>query len=112
VRVVTLDPPESAECVPTNIHIYVSTKPWLVLYPDLPVVDDHYDIEEIWPPENLKRRKLYMRRFWRIELRSLFDLIERLVNLRLKWASVAKFVYERQQQMISHGVFIMLNRAC
>lgn len=54
IRVGTLDEPDR---FPPNVHIYTSTKqPWVVLPPDAMVVDEYYETEEIWSPENLERR--------------------------------------------------------
>jgi hypothetical protein len=55
VRVGTLDDPDR---LPPDIHIFTSTKqPWLVLPPGQEVVAEFYDLEGIWRPESLERRR-------------------------------------------------------
>ncbi|WP_395685385.1 GFA family protein [Caenimonas koreensis] len=54
IRVGTLDNPD---VLPPDIHIFTTTKqPWVVLPPDVPVMDEYYDANAHWPPESLERR--------------------------------------------------------
>ncbi len=53
VRVGTLNEPWR---LPPDIHIYISTKqPWMTLPPDVPAVQEFYDIEQVWSPASLER---------------------------------------------------------
>jgi len=55
IRVGTLDNPGR---VPPDVHIYTSTKaPWLTLPPGALVVDEFYNIDEVWSEESLRRRQ-------------------------------------------------------
>ncbi len=55
VRVGTLDDPDR---LPPDVHIFTSTmQPWVVLSPEVPVVAEYYDREQLWPAESLARRK-------------------------------------------------------
>jgi hypothetical protein len=52
---------DQPDLVPPSIHIYTSTKqPWVILNPDLPAIEEFYDIQKTWPPESLERMKLFM----------------------------------------------------
>jgi len=54
VRVGTLDEPDR---LPPDIHIFTASKqPWVLLPPDMPVVDEYYKASERWPRESLERR--------------------------------------------------------
>ncbi|MFZ6734563.1 GFA family protein [Undibacterium sp. Ji42W] len=54
VRVGTLD---QAGSLPPDVHIFTATKQaWLTLSGDIPVVEECYDRQQIWPPDSLARR--------------------------------------------------------
>lgn len=54
VRVGTLDEPDR---LPPDIHIYTASKqPWVVLPPDIPVVEEYYETADMWPADSLARR--------------------------------------------------------
>jgi len=55
VRVGTLDNPN---LLPPDIHIFTASKqPWVVLPSGTPAVPEHYDREQYWPEESLRRRE-------------------------------------------------------
>jgi hypothetical protein len=55
VRVGTLDDPSS---VSPHAHIFTRSKqPWVNLDGGAPAFDVFYDMEKLWPPESLARRK-------------------------------------------------------
>lgn len=54
VRVGTLDDPDA---LPPDIHIYTGSKqPWVVLSGAVPIVEEYYRAEEVWPEQSLARR--------------------------------------------------------
>lgn len=54
IRVGTLDNPGT---MPPDVHIYTSSKqPWVTLPDNVPVVEEYYRTDEIWPAESLARR--------------------------------------------------------
>ena len=56
VRVGTLDEPDR---LPPDIHIFTSSKqPWFALPPGAKAVEEFYDLEKVWAPESLERRRL------------------------------------------------------
>ncbi len=56
IRVGTLDNPD---LLPPDIHIYTSTKqPWVILPEGAPAVDELYDFNAVWSPENVERRNI------------------------------------------------------
>lgn len=56
VRVGTLDDPDR---LPPDIHIFTSSKqPWVTLPPGARAVPEFYDLETVWPPESLERRRI------------------------------------------------------
>ena len=57
VRVGTLDEPDR---LPPDVHIFtMSRQPWVNLVPGAPAFEEFYDIEALWPPASLERRKVY-----------------------------------------------------
>ena len=55
IRVGTLDEPDR---LPPDVHIFTAAKqPWVVLPPDIPAFDEFYDPSEVWPEQNLARRR-------------------------------------------------------
>ena len=53
VRVGTLDEPDR---LPPDIHIFTSSKQsWVVLPPDIPVVEEYYETSNMWPADSLAR---------------------------------------------------------
>ena len=53
VRVGTLDEPDR---LPPDIHIFTMSKqPWVVLSPDVPVMEKYYDRDREWPAPSLER---------------------------------------------------------
>ena len=55
LRVGTLDAPAA---LPPDVHIYTASKlPWVTLPGDVPAFEAYYDMEELWPPESLARRR-------------------------------------------------------
>lgn len=57
VRVGTLDDPDR---LPPDVHIFTESKqPWVVLPAGTPAFAEFYDIETLWPPASLERRKVY-----------------------------------------------------
>ena len=51
----TLDDPAA---VTPDVHIFTRSKqPWVQLPPGVPAVEVYYDMQELWPPESLARRK-------------------------------------------------------
>jgi hypothetical protein len=55
IRVGTLAEPDR---LPPDIHIYTASKqPWVILPPDMPAVEEFYDLSKYWPPESLERRR-------------------------------------------------------
>jgi len=58
IRVGTLDNPD---LLPPDVHIFTSTKqPWVNLSPDELAVEEFYDYQKVWKPENLKIRELLL----------------------------------------------------
>ncbi|RMC30586.1 GFA family protein [Paracoccus alkanivorans] len=56
LRVGTLDDPA---CCPPDVHIFTSTKlPWVILSGNIPVMEEYYDREALWPAASLERRKV------------------------------------------------------
>ncbi len=56
VRVGTLDEPGR---LPPDIHIYTSTRlPWVVIPKGARAVPEFYDLENVWSPESLERRRI------------------------------------------------------
>ena len=54
VRVGTLKEPWR---LPPDVHIYTSTRqPWVTLPPDVPAVQEFYDIDQVLSPASLERR--------------------------------------------------------
>ena len=55
VRVGTLDDPSTLS---PDVHIYTRSKlPWVRLPEGAPAFEEFYDIEKLWPPESLERRR-------------------------------------------------------
>ncbi len=55
VRVATMDEPRKHS---PDVHIYTSTKlPWVVPPPGARVVPEFYDLESVWSPKSLERRR-------------------------------------------------------
>ena len=55
MRVGTLDDPSA---LAPDAHIFVRSKlPWVRLPPDVPAVEVYYDMDALWPPESLARRR-------------------------------------------------------
>ncbi len=55
VRVSTLD---DAHAVAPDVHIFTRSKvPWVTLPPEQLAFDIYYDIEAVWRPDSLERRK-------------------------------------------------------
>ncbi len=55
VRIGTLDNPDQ---FPPNAQIFTASKqPWVTLNPDIPSFEIYYDMNELYPPESLKRRE-------------------------------------------------------
>ncbi|KIM94390.1 hypothetical protein OIDMADRAFT_21407 [Oidiodendron maius Zn] len=53
IRVGTLDQPDR---FPPDIHIYTASKqPWVALSPNVPQVDEFYELEKYWPMQSLER---------------------------------------------------------
>ena len=60
VRVGTLDEPDRC---PPDIHIFTSSKlRWVTLPPDARSVPQFYDLNAVWSPESLERRRLMRER--------------------------------------------------
>jgi hypothetical protein len=60
VRVGTLDDPDR---FPPDVHIFTMSKqPWVSLAGGAPAFDAFYDIETLWPPESLARRRAWRAR--------------------------------------------------
>jgi hypothetical protein len=56
VRVGTLDEPD---LLPPDVHIFTASKqPWVVLPEGAPAVAEYYDMNKLWPPESLERRRI------------------------------------------------------
>ncbi|MDX2219743.1 MAG: GFA family protein [Burkholderiales bacterium] len=54
VRVGTLDDPDRC---PPGAHIFTQSKqPWVKLDGSIPVFEEYYEREKLWPPESLTRR--------------------------------------------------------
>lgn len=54
VRIGTLDDPTAC---PPDVHIFTASKQlWVQLPRDLPVFEDYYDMQDVWPPEAQARR--------------------------------------------------------
>ncbi len=58
VRVGTLD---QADKCPPDVHIFTSSKlPWVALNKDVPVFENYYNFQDVWPEESLSRwRKVF-----------------------------------------------------
>jgi hypothetical protein len=55
VRVGTLDKPDE---LPPDVHIFTRSKlPWVGLPPSIPAFDVYYDMQALWPPASLERRR-------------------------------------------------------
>lgn len=55
VRVGTLDDPD---LLPPDVHIFTASKqPWVVIPPGVPVFEEYYERETLWPAESLMRRQ-------------------------------------------------------
>ena len=55
VRVGTLDDPSA---LPPDVHIFTRSKlPWVTLSDSAPAFDVYYDMETLWPPASLARRR-------------------------------------------------------
>ena len=55
VRIATLDNPAA---LPPNAQIFTRSKlPWVKLSQDIPAFDIFYDMEALWPPDSLARRR-------------------------------------------------------
>jgi hypothetical protein len=60
VRVGTLDDPDR---FPPDVHIFTMSKqPWVSLDGGAPAFREFYDVEALWPPESLARRRAYRAR--------------------------------------------------
>lgn len=60
VRVGTLDEPDR---LPPQVHIFTTTKqPWVILPEGVPAMPEFYDIQALWPPESLARRRALVAR--------------------------------------------------
>jgi hypothetical protein len=56
VRVGTLDEPHRC---PPDIHIFTSSKlPWVTLPPTSVAFPEFYELEQVWRPESLERRRI------------------------------------------------------
>jgi len=61
VRVGTLDDPDQ---LPPDVHIFTMSKqPWVKLPEGVPIFDDGYEREEVWPTESLARRRIVLTRY-------------------------------------------------
>jgi hypothetical protein len=55
VRATTLD---DRNALPPDVHIFTRSKlPWVGLPADVPAFDIYYEMDRLWPPEALARRK-------------------------------------------------------
>ena len=55
LRATTLD---RRDALSPDVHIFTRSKlPWVMLPPDVPAVEVYYDMEKLWPPESLARRR-------------------------------------------------------
>jgi hypothetical protein len=55
VRVGTLDDPAA---LAPDVHIYTRSKlPWIALPPGKPAFEVYYDLDAVWPPASLARRR-------------------------------------------------------
>ena len=55
VRLGTLEDPSAHA---PDVHIFTRSKlPWVTLPPEVPAFEVYYDMEKLWPPESLARRK-------------------------------------------------------
>jgi len=55
LRATTLD---RRDALSPDVHIFTRSKlPWVILPPDVPAVEVYYDMEKLWPPESLARRR-------------------------------------------------------
>ncbi len=55
VRVGTLEDPAA---LPPDVHIFTRSKlPWVALPPEVPAFEVYYEMDKLWPPESLARRK-------------------------------------------------------
>ncbi len=53
IRVGTLDDPSAC---PPNVQIFTSSKqPWVTLNPDIPIFEEFYKFDEVWPEAALNR---------------------------------------------------------
>ncbi len=44
--------------LPPDVHIFTRSKqPWVVLPPGTPAFDAYYEVESLWPPGSLERRR-------------------------------------------------------
>ena len=60
VRVGTMDEPQRC---PPDVHIFTSTKaPWVVLPLGAAAYPEFYELEDVWPPESLERRRILRER--------------------------------------------------
>lgn len=63
VRVGTLDEPDR---FPPAVHIFTQSKqPWVVLDGTVPVFEEYYERESLWPAESLARREALLRKLGR-----------------------------------------------
>ena len=55
VRLGTLEDPSA---LTPDVHIFTRSKlPWVTLPPEVPAFEVYYEMEKLWPPESLARRK-------------------------------------------------------
>ncbi len=60
LRVGTLDDPDSLR---PQAHVFVSSKqPWVQIPPDVPQFAEYYELEQVWSPESLERRRAILPR--------------------------------------------------
>jgi hypothetical protein len=53
---------EPARC-PPDVHIFTSTRlPWVMLPPDAVAFPEFYELEKVWSPESLQRRRIMRER--------------------------------------------------
>jgi hypothetical protein len=59
VRIGTLDRPDALS---PDVHIYTRSKlPWVQLPAGVPAFEAYYDMEKLWPPASLERRRALRR---------------------------------------------------